>query len=75
MMTTQAVAAAGTGALATRLPAGTVMTIAGVVSLLASMILIPHLRRPRITSSNQTVSQVELHARHDDGTEHHHRAP
>jgi predicted MFS family arabinose efflux permease len=59
MMTMQAVAAACTGALATRLPAGTVMTIAGVASLLASMILIPYLRRPRTTSSSQTVSQPQ----------------
>jgi hypothetical protein len=49
MMTTQAVAAAGNGVPATRLPAGTGMAIAGVTSIRASMILIPYLRRPRGT--------------------------
>jgi hypothetical protein len=44
MMSMQAIAAAATGALASRFPAGAVMAAAGVASLLASTSLVPHLR-------------------------------
>jgi MFS family permease len=44
MMTAQGLAAACTGAMATKLPAGTVMAIAGAASLLATTVLLPCLR-------------------------------
>jgi MFS family permease len=44
MMTTQALAAACTGAIAARLPAGTVMAMAGAASLVATTVLLPCLR-------------------------------
>jgi hypothetical protein len=44
MISMQGIAAAATGALAITLPAGVVMAAAGAASLLASTVLLPHLR-------------------------------